>query len=66
MLETLELAKAAVASNDDWNDVVRVCLRIPPLWDLKNYVAVNPFLGFTSEPVDRAARRNRGGRPAPP
>ncbi len=39
-----------------WNDVVRVCKRIPPLWNLSNYVAVNPFLGFTTERIDKAAR----------
>ena len=26
-----------------------VCGRIAPLWPLKNFVAVNPFLGFTSQ-----------------
>lgn len=32
-----------------WRDIVfRVCRRIPPLWDLSNYVAVNPFLGFST------------------
>ena len=33
-----------------------VCSMIPPLWDLANYVAVNPFLGFSSHPVPEAAR----------
>lgn len=36
--------------------VARVCRRIPPLWDLPNYVAVNPFLGFAAEPLAEAAR----------
>ncbi|WOJ95487.1 DUF2309 domain-containing protein [Congregibacter brevis] len=31
--------------------------RIAPLWSLEHFVAVNPFLGFTDEPFDRAARR---------
>ncbi|WP_161602529.1 YbcC family protein [Tautonia marina] len=39
--------------------VDRVCRRIPPLWDLENYVAVNPFLGFTDQPIDDAARTVR-------
>jgi uncharacterized protein YbcC (UPF0753/DUF2309 family) len=39
-----------------WNDVIRVCNRIPPLWNLRNYVAVNPFLGFAEEPIDQAAK----------
>jgi len=36
--------------------ITRVCGRIPPLWDLENYVAVNPFLGFAGEPLTVAAR----------
>ncbi len=27
--------------------IARACNRIPPLWPLKHFVAVNPFLGFT-------------------
>lgn len=37
-------------------DVLAACNRIPPLWDLPNYVAVNPFLGFADEPIGTAAR----------
>lgn len=36
-------------------DVSAVCRRIPPLWNLPNYVAVNPFLGFRSVPLAEAA-----------
>jgi uncharacterized protein YbcC (UPF0753/DUF2309 family) len=36
--------------------VARICARIPPLWDLSNYVAVNPFLGFSGQPLSDAAR----------
>ncbi|HEV7300227.1 MAG TPA: DUF2309 domain-containing protein [Tepidisphaeraceae bacterium] len=36
-------------------DVLVTCNRIPPLWDLRNYVAVNPFLGFVEQPIDAAA-----------
>jgi hypothetical protein len=53
MAETVEVA---ADSGTVWADVVRVCNRIPPLWDLPNYVAVNPFLGFSGEPIDEAAR----------
>lgn len=35
--------------------VVAVCRRIPPLWDLPNFVAVNPFLGFAGQPFVEAA-----------
>ena len=41
--------------------VARVCRRIPPLWDLTNYVAVNPFLGFASRPIAEAAREISDG-----
>ena len=44
-----------------WADVDRVCRRIPPLWDLANFVAVNPFLGFSAMPIDQAARMVRDG-----
>ncbi|GAB4208152.1 MAG: DUF2309 domain-containing protein [Roseiflexaceae bacterium] len=36
--------------------VARVCRRIPPMWDLPNFVAVNPFLGFAEQPLAVAAR----------
>lgn len=32
-----------------------ICRRIPPLWDLNNYVAVNPFLGFADQPISQTA-----------
>ena len=38
------------------NDIDRVCLLVPPLWQLDRFVAVNPFLGFVSRPVHEAAR----------
>ena len=46
---------------DLWNDVVAVCRRIPPLWPLGEYVAVNPFLGFAGRPLAEAARIVRDG-----
>ncbi|MDZ4721159.1 MAG: DUF2309 domain-containing protein [Roseiflexaceae bacterium] len=36
--------------------VARICARIPPLWELPNYVAVNPFLGFSGQPLSDTAR----------
>jgi uncharacterized protein YbcC (UPF0753/DUF2309 family) len=30
--------------------ITTACSRIAPLWPLKNFVAVNPFLGFASQP----------------
>ncbi len=32
-----------------------LCQRIPPLWDLNNYVAVNPFLGFGDQSIQKCA-----------
>jgi hypothetical protein len=49
------LRSTLVRPPEIWDDVVDVCRRIPPLWDLANYVAVNPFLGFAAEPLPRAA-----------
>ena len=39
----------------------RVCGYIPPLWDLSNYVAVNPFLGFADRRFVDAARTVSNG-----
>lgn len=36
--------------------IAGACALVPPLWDLPNYVAVNPFLGFTGRPLSEAAR----------
>ncbi|HEU4322976.1 MAG TPA: DUF2309 domain-containing protein [Roseiflexaceae bacterium] len=36
--------------------IARICRRIPPLWDLPNFVAVNPFLGFSDQPLPVVAR----------
>jgi hypothetical protein len=32
------------------------CRRIPPLWNLPNYTAVNPFLGFSNQPMAGAVQ----------
>lgn len=45
-LET-EIATSAIAA---------ACKRIPPLWPLQNFVAVNPFLGLTQRTFPDAAR----------
>ena len=42
-------------------DIARVFQWIPPLWDLPNSVAVNPFLGFAEETPARAARTLKDG-----
>ena len=47
------LAQPAESINED---VVRACLLIPPSWSLDSFVAVNPFLGHASTPIDAAAR----------
>lgn len=41
--------------------IERACLLIPPLWDLRSFVAVNPFLGFTDTPIEHAMRTVRDG-----
>ena len=56
MSEVLETPRAAAAAPTIADEVARVCRLIPPLWDLPNYIAVNPFLGFASRPIVEAAR----------
>ncbi len=56
MHETIEQEETATV-DELWSSVIsRVCGYIPPLWDLGNYVAVNPFLGFADRTVSEAAR----------
>jgi uncharacterized protein len=38
------------------NLVQSVCKRIPPLWTLKHFVAVNPFVGLSDRHVIEAAK----------
>lgn len=40
-------------------DVLEACLRIPPCWDLRSFVAVNPFLGHAHQPLADAAAELR-------
>ena len=60
MVEILESGPKATTTGIA-DDVARVCRRIPPLWDLNNYVAVNPFLGFAARPIGAAAREISDG-----
>jgi hypothetical protein len=41
--------------NIDYKEIERVCGKIPPLWPLENYVAVNPFLGFSDRTFEETA-----------
>lgn len=36
--------------------IASACKRIPPLWTLRNFVAVNPYLGFTDKPFPATTR----------
>ncbi len=49
-LDSLELTPTSVSAVDE------ACGRIPPLWPLQNFVAVNPFLGLASTPFPEAAQ----------
>jgi len=44
-----------------WNEAAAASRQIPPLWTLRDYVAVNPFLGFTDRSVAEAAREVHDG-----
>jgi len=56
MLASLEVVDKELDVESIAGLVAGVARRIPPLWDLRNYVAVNPFLGFSDRPIDEAAR----------
>ncbi len=56
MLEIPEILEHEVLAESVPELVGRVARRIPPLWDLDSYVAVNPFLGYSARPIDEAAR----------
>ena len=56
MLETITVELDEEQTDEAiWSDVLRVCERIPPLWDLPRFVAVNPFLGYVGRPWLEAA-----------
>lgn len=45
--DTLAAAAALLPKTPDWLKLARSsCLRIPPLWPLQSFVAVNPFVGL--------------------
>lgn len=50
--EVLVAKKAVVATDKpNWLRHARnACLRVPPLWPLHSFVAVNPFVGLTGKP----------------
>lgn len=37
--------------------IAKVCRRIPPLWPLQHFVAVNPFMGLLDKPFEDACER---------
>ncbi|WP_435011379.1 putative inorganic carbon transporter subunit DabA [Tundrisphaera lichenicola] len=56
MLEITEIEEVEVGAGTLMDEAARACDRIPPLWDLPNYVAVNPYLGFSAWPIAEAFR----------
>ncbi|MDG3004322.1 DUF2309 domain-containing protein [Paludisphaera mucosa] len=56
MLESPAIVEEELSAGPVADLAARVARRIPPLWDLDDYVAVNPFLGFSARPIDEAAR----------
>ncbi|MBY0334967.1 MAG: DUF2309 domain-containing protein, partial [Acetobacteraceae bacterium] len=62
----MTLAAPAVALEDRLR---RACARVAPLWPLRDFVAVNPFLGLAEQRFDQAAatlRRVAGRDLMPP
>lgn len=52
-------ATAAAKRHEALEAIARACGRIAPLWPLKHFVAVNPFLGFSGERFGAACARMR-------
>ncbi len=61
MLESPVRVETAIAQEPVRSDIESVCELIPPVWDLPNFVAVNPFLGYSGVRLDEAARRMADG-----
>jgi uncharacterized protein YbcC (UPF0753/DUF2309 family) len=55
-LETKEAAKSLRRANLLRHEAKQACLRFAPVWNLTDYVAVNPFLGFAGQHVADAAK----------
>ncbi len=55
---TLDLIDAPAADTLD-AAIDRACARIAPVWPLRSFVAVNPFLGFAGEPFEAACATYR-------
>jgi uncharacterized protein YbcC (UPF0753/DUF2309 family) len=55
LLET-QIARPATRSLPCAAALAEALRRIPPLWPLKNFVAVNPFLGLADQPFTQAAQ----------
>lgn len=60
-LELLPIPDHIEVSDQLRRDVAAVCALVPPLWDLRAFVAVNPFMGFAHVPIDLAAASIRDG-----
>ncbi len=49
--ELTALNPPTIVEKPNWLSLARnACLRIPPLWPLKSFVAVNPFVGLAGRP----------------
>jgi len=52
----MTLSLAAPAERQHASSIDQICRRIPPLWPLQNFVAVNPFLALSEVSFKEAAR----------
>lgn len=55
-IPTSAIRPAPSPSHDVGLAISRATSRIPPLWPLKNFVAVNPFLGLSQQPFEEACQ----------
>src|SRR5512146_2464172 len=54
-MTTLETPPAAGRHTELETALHEACRRLPPLWPLQNFVAVNPFFGLSDRPFIEAA-----------
>jgi hypothetical protein len=67
IMQSTIIPKASTSTTPDLNAAITEALkRIPPLWPLEHFIAVNPFLGMTDKPFASACsilRRTLGRAP---
>ena len=61
MLKTTVVNHATISRNSIAREIESISAMIPPMWDLRNFVAVNPFQGLSGIRITEAARKVNDG-----